>query len=149
MISMFHPDSKTDLYYTFKVGFYSFLHKCMGWWAFDVFTQLAATLGQSKFTAGQTILRNIGLFTYMIPVGLSAASAYIIGNLVGKKDVVNARLSYNLCMSIAFVWSLISMLLVWTFEDEIQDVYTNDDTVKKVMTKAWFALTIFVFFDCM
>jgi len=85
----------------------------------------------------------------MIPVGLSVASSYLIGNLVGKKDVVNAKLSYNLCMSIAFVWSLMSMLLVWTFEDQIQNVYTNDDTVKKVMEKAWFVLTIFVFFDCM
>lgn len=149
MISMFHPDSKTDLYYTYKVGFNSFLHKCMGWWAFDVFTQLASTLGQSKFTAGQTILRNIGLFTYMIPVGLSAASAYIIGNLVGRKDVQNARLSYFLCMSIAFVWSCLSMILVWTYEIPIHNIYTNDESVKKVMTKAWFALTVFVFFDCM
>ena len=41
MLSIFHPDSFSELKYTFKVGFASFLHKCMGWWAFDVFTQLA------------------------------------------------------------------------------------------------------------
>jgi hypothetical protein len=42
----------------------------MGWWAFDIFTQLAAFCTIDELSA-QTILRNIGLFTFMIPVGLS------------------------------------------------------------------------------
>ena len=73
----------------------------------------------------------------MIPVGLMFASTYIVGNLVGKKDVKNARLAYNLCMFIAFAWSILSMIIVWAYEKPIQDVYTNDETVKKEMAKAW------------
>ena len=44
------------------VGWNSFLVKVMGWWAFDVFTQMAAMLTETD-VAAQTILRNIGLFT--------------------------------------------------------------------------------------
>ena len=53
-----------------KLGWTSVILKVMGWWAFDVFTLLAAQLSATDIAA-QTILRNVGLFTYMIPVGLS------------------------------------------------------------------------------
>ena len=54
----------------------------MGWWAFDVFTILAAELTETD-VAAQTILRNIGLFTYMIPVGLMSSTTYLVGRYIG------------------------------------------------------------------
>lgn len=40
-----------------------------GWWAFDIFTLIASYL-HAVVIAAQTILRSIGLITYMLPVGI-------------------------------------------------------------------------------
>ena len=78
-----HEDSWKGLGNMFRLGCASMLLKVMGWWAFDVFTQLAAFLDVQAL-AGQTILRNIGLFTYMIPVGFSQAVNFLTGKYIGK-----------------------------------------------------------------
>jgi len=54
----------------------------MGWWAFDVFTLLASQLSETDIAA-QTILRNVGLFTYMIPVGLAQSTNFLVGKYIG------------------------------------------------------------------
>jgi Na+-driven multidrug efflux pump len=120
----------------------------MGWWAFDVFTQLAAFLTIADL-AGQTILRNIGLFTYMIPVGLSFSANILVGNYIGKNKVVLAKKMSNLVMIITFIWSVSSMALVWYFEEGIITFYTKEIAVDAAIRKAWFVLILFVFFDCM
>jgi Na+-driven multidrug efflux pump len=90
--------------------------KVMGWWAFDVFTLLASQLDQ-KSIAAQTILRNIGLFTYMIPVGLSSSINFFTGKYIGKQRVDLAHTMSNYTMYITYVWSVIVCVLLWLFED--------------------------------
>jgi len=99
-ISLWHEDSWKSLNETLWTGINSFLLKVMGWWAFDVFTQLATQISytNNKYTAAQTILRNIGLFTFMIPVGLGFAANYIIGKNIGQQKPVTAKKSYKLIM---------------------------------------------------
>ena len=67
----------------FKLGWETFLVYVMGWWAFDIFTQIAAFSGETN-TAAQAILRNIGLYTFMIPVGISTATNYFVGKYIGE-----------------------------------------------------------------
>ena len=91
LIPLSHEDSFKDLGHIVQVGYQSFLLKVMGWWAFDVFTQLAALMDSTTTTAAQTILRNIGLFTYMIPVGFMQAATYLIGKYLGLNRVDLAK----------------------------------------------------------
>ena len=83
LIPIMHEDSWKGLKDMFHLGCSSMLLKVMGWWAFDVFTQLAGFLDVQAL-AGQTILRNVGLFTYMIPVGFSQAINFLTGKYIGK-----------------------------------------------------------------
>jgi Na+-driven multidrug efflux pump len=79
-----HENSFKDLGYIVVLGWQSFRLKVMGWWAFDVFTQLAAQPPSTDFDlAAQTNLRNIGLYTYMIPVGFSSAINFFTGKYIG------------------------------------------------------------------
>ena len=116
LIPLSHPDSWKDFKYTIKIGWESFLLRVMGWWAFDVFTQLASMLTETD-TAGQTILRNIGLFTYMIPVGLCQATNFLTGKYIGKDRADLAHKISNLCMFITLLWSFASMILVYHFQE--------------------------------
>ena len=98
----------------FKLGFYSVMLKVMGWWAFDVFTLLASQLDTTD-VAAQTILRNLGLFTYMIPVGLSSALNFFTGQYIGKNRIDLAHKISDMVMCVSFVWSFMSMAIVWVF----------------------------------
>jgi len=42
MIPLFDKSSREDLGHILQIGYQSFVMKVMGWWAFDVFTQMAA-----------------------------------------------------------------------------------------------------------
>mmetsp|Transcript_4761 Transcript_4761/g.8148 ORF Transcript_4761/g.8148 Transcript_4761/m.8148 type:complete len:185 (+) Transcript_4761:994-1548(+) len=122
----------------------------MGWWAFDVFTQLAAQPpSTSSDTAAQTILRNIGLYTYMIPVGLASASNFFTGKYIGRGQVENAKKMANMCMTCAVIWSCFTIALVSFGQEGIMDFYTKQETVKDSMRSAWYVLLIFILFDCL
>jgi Na+-driven multidrug efflux pump len=148
LISLRHEDSWKGFGDAARLGGNSILLKVMGWWAFDVFTQLAAWLTVSEL-AGQTILRNIGLFTYMIPVGLSQAVNFLTGKYLGMNKVTLAHKISGMCMWVTFTWSFLSMALVFFGKQPIFDFYTKDQDVQTAMERAWYILTIFVFFDCM
>ena len=148
MISLTNAESWKNLGDMFTIGFNSFLLRVMGWWAFDVFTQMAAALTETD-VATQTILRNIGLFTYMIPVGLSGAVNFYTGKYIGKNRVDLAKRISNLCMTVTFGWSFVSMAVVWFGMKPIMNFYTKDESVHQVAYQAWYVLTLFTFFDCM
>jgi Na+-driven multidrug efflux pump len=80
------PESRKDLREMYAHGGNTILLRVMSWWAFDVFTQLCSSL-PTNYLGGQTILRNIGLFTFMIPAGVSGSANTLIGQQIGKNRV--------------------------------------------------------------
>ena len=85
--------------------------RVMGWWANDVFTILATNLTDAD-VAAQTILRNIGLFAFMIPVGISSSTNYLTGYYIGKNRVDLAKKIANLCIFFAFIWVLTEVIIL-------------------------------------
>lgn len=65
-----------------------------GWWAFDIITLIASYMG-TNIIAAQTILRSIGLITYMLPVGISQACGTLIGNAIGESSEKKAKVYYT------------------------------------------------------
>lgn len=119
------PESTKDLKDMFVLGFNSFLLRVMAWWAFDVFTQLAASL-ETQYLGGQTILRNIGLYTYMIPVGLSSAANILVGRYIGKDKVSLAHRISNMCMFVTFIWSMLQVAILVLFKDSVIHFYSKE-----------------------
>lgn len=120
----------------------------MGNWAFDVFTGIAAMLEEQDLAA-QTILRNIVQFTYMVPVGLSSSSNFLVGKHFGAGEFNLVKQVSNLCLTIAFIWSLSSVVIILAFKDGIMNFYTQNPLVIESMDAAWSILVVYVFFDCM
>ena len=54
-----------------------------GWWAFELYTLMASYLGTDAF-GGQTIMRSIGLITFMIPLGFNYGCGIFMGNTLGE-----------------------------------------------------------------
>jgi len=114
LIPLWHEDSFKGWGETFRLGFSAMLVSVAGWWAFDVFTLLASQLDTTD-VAAQTILRNLGLFTYMIPVGLSSALNFFTGQYIGKNRIDLAHKISDMVMYVSFAWSFMSMAIVWVF----------------------------------
>lgn len=85
----------------------------------------------------------------MIPVGFMQAAIFLVGKYLGKGRVDLAKQIAGLIRIISLGWSLASFFLIIILKEPIMSLYTNEEEVKEVMRSAWFALSIFVFFDCM
>jgi len=147
-ISMKDPESWKDLGEMYTLGWNTILLRVMAWWAFDVFTQIATFL-PTEYLAGQTILRNIGLFTFMIPAGLSGAANILIGKQIGKNSVAMALRMNSIIRATVFTLSVLQIIGVLIYEDAIINFYTHDKKVQDTIHPAWVVLGVFIFFDCM
>jgi Na+-driven multidrug efflux pump len=67
-----------------------------GWWAFDIFTLMASYMNEDVIGA-QTILRSVGLITYMLPLGIANSCSIMVGNAIGEGSEYKARLYYRTC----------------------------------------------------
>lgn len=77
-----------------------------GWWAFDIFTLLASYMS-ADVIAAQTILRTIGLITFMLPVGISSACGVLLGNAVGEARIDKAKIYYKASLLLSVALSVI------------------------------------------
>jgi MATE family multidrug resistance protein len=84
-----------------------------GWWAFDIFTLIASYLSVT-IIATQTILRSIGLVTFMLPVGIASASNTLTGNALGEGRADKAIRYYQTCMMLCLVLAGVQVILLVT-----------------------------------
>lgn len=149
VVPLSDPRSRAGLSEMHQLGVQNTTLKVMGWWAFEVLTLMAAGLNSTPALAGQTILRNIGLYTFMIPVGLSQAANYLIGKQIGRKRADLAAKAFTLCWALTLGWAILSVVIVWAGENAIVGFYTTAEIVKEAIHPAWAVLALFTFFDCM
>lgn len=81
------------------------------WWAFDIFTLIASYMSIEDLAA-QTVLRNIGLLTFMIPVGLSTAAVILVGNMIGAKNIQGAVIYAKMISLTGVIWAVGSVLFI-------------------------------------
>ena len=117
-----------------------------GWWAFDIFT-LIATYMDTAIIAAQTILRTLGLITFMLPVGIMSASGTLIGNSVGAGRADHAIIYYETSMKMGVALAIVQVLVLLLGKDLFVLLFTNQQAVGEQMMLAWPVLMIFVIFD--
>jgi MATE family multidrug resistance protein len=118
-----------------------------GWWAFDIFTLIASYMAIS-IVAAQTILRTIGLITFMLPVGISSACSTLVGNSVGEGSADRAIQYYKTCMVFCLILAAVQVIILFVFQEDIILFYTTQADISEQMSLAWPVLMVFVVFDC-
>ena len=81
------------------------------WWAFDLFT-LIASYFSPQMIAAQTILRSIGLLTFMLPTGIQKSCGTLIGNSVGqgRKDLAKVYFKTTMLLAVVLVMGQVAIL---------------------------------------
>jgi len=113
---------------------------------FALVATLIARLG-AVAQAGHQIALNTVAFTYMVPLGLSSATAVRVGQAIGRKSPAEARNAGNtaIVLGASFMGAMSVVLLV--FPRYIARIYTNDEVVIRSAINLLAAGAAFQLFD--
>ena len=115
-----------------------------GWWSFDIFT-LMSTYINTTAAGTQTMMRSIGLITFMMPMGFSVGAGIMIGKSIGQKNT-NLALQYYRVGQVAMCFlSILQIGILFCFEDQIIAYFTFQEHIKANMKAAWPLLLVHTF----
>ena len=145
-VSLFSRETFSSCGYQFRLGFMGMLMGVWGWWAFDIFTLMASYLS-IQIVSAQTIMRSLGLLTFMAPVGFSISCGILIGRSIGEGSETKIRFYYKICMMLSIVVAFAVNLVLLSCEDFIITLFTDLDQVGEHIRDAWTVFNFFIVFD--
>jgi MATE family multidrug resistance protein len=96
--------------------------------AFMVVGILMGWLGTMAM-AGHQVALNLASFTFMVPVGISQASAVLVGRAIGREDPAGARRAAGGGVLLAVVFMTATALLFLTLPHLLARIYTDEVAV--------------------
>eukprot|EP00347_Sterkiella_histriomuscorum_P003491 403364095 len=140
-----------DCYKNLRPQFIMSLQSCgmiiWSWWAFDMFTFMSSFMSMSVLAA-QTVCRNLVLIFYMIPVGLTQATAISVGNKIGQKNIQGAKIYAFICTLLSVGWGSLSVIVMVVFDDYLIMLFTESEEVRALVHQAFVLIGLYIIFDC-
>jgi MATE family multidrug resistance protein len=112
----------------FAVGLPVAIQTSTEMFAFSVSTLLAGTLGVTAIAA-HTVAMNLASVSFMLPLGVSAAAATRVGNLIGAGVPEQAQRAAWIAMGMGASIMSISAVSFVVFRDWLPRIYTFDEQV--------------------
>ena len=113
---------------------------------FAVVTSLIATLGPVAL-AGHEIALNCISFTFMIPLGISAAASVRVGQAIGRGSAIEAKAAGWAAIALGGGVMLCASLMFLTVPRAIAAAFTHDAPVIAAAVPLFFIASIFQFCD--
>jgi MATE family multidrug resistance protein len=110
-----------------------------------LFSAVAILMGTrgSEITAAHQIAINFSATTFMVPLGLSAATTVRVGQLLGAGNTQGARICGMTGIVLCAVFMSISALFLLVFSNAVVSLYTDDIAVKDIAISLLFMAAIF------
>ncbi|MFQ5629192.1 MAG: MATE family efflux transporter, partial [bacterium] len=137
---------KTIMQRLFKLGLPSSIHLLVEVGAFTVVTVLAGRLSPNSLAAHHIVLK-IASFTFMIPLGISAAGAVRVGQAIGKNNVHAAALSGWVALVLGAGFMAFAGLILILFPQALMHGFTNASDIVTIGVSIIFIAAIFQLFD--
>ena len=115
---------------------------------FSVITLMVGTLGFAAVASHQ-IATNVTGVTFMVPLAIGMATTIRVGFNVGARQLDHARATVAVAYVFAFVWGVISAILLFVFRDEIVALYNDDPKVLPVAAALLLLGCFYQVFDCL
>ena len=116
------------------------------WLAFDLLTFTSAYLGTVELAA-QSVLFNVAIFMYHIPLPASIAASTRLGNLVGAGALKAARIAVTVYYIIFVGIGIFDLSLILSLKDAIPKLFSKDEAVRQILSKMMPLLACVQFFD--
>lgn len=114
--------------------------------AFGLTGVLIGMLGVDQM-AGHQVALNLASLTYMVPLGVSAAAAVLVGQAVGRDDPLAARRSARTALIVGAGFMLVTAAMFLTMPRVFAGLYTNSGAVLLVAASLLPLAGLFQVFD--
>lgn len=114
--------------------------------AFGAVAILAGVLG-TQAVAGHQIALNVAALTYMVPLGVSAAAAVLVGHAVGRASGEDARRRAVTSLLVGVAFMATTGLILFALPGPIARLYTDDPGVVGVAARLLPLAGLFQVFD--
>lgn len=114
--------------------------------AFGLTGVLIGMLGVDQM-AGHQVALNLASLTYMVPLGVSAAAAVLVGQAVGRDDPLAARRSARTALIVGAGFMLVTGAMFLTMPRLFAGLYTNSGAVLLVAASLLPLAGLFQVFD--
>lgn len=113
---------------------------------FSASTLMAGRLGAQAVAAHQIALE-MASFTFMVPLGISAATAVRVGHAIGRRDLAAATLSGWTGGALSLFWMTFTALCFWLIPRQLVAIFTNDAGITHLAVSLLYIAAIFQLFD--
>ena len=107
---------------------------------------MMGTLGM-EIVAGHQIALNWAALMFMVPLGLAAATTVRVGQALGRKNPVGARLTGWTGIGASLGFMTLSAAVMLLLKEEIISIYTDNAVVTAVALQLLFMAALFQIFD--
>jgi MATE family multidrug resistance protein len=116
---------------------------------FGAFAAIALLMGRlgTIQVAGHQVAINIASLTFMVPLGISAAAAVLVGNAVGRGDAVGARRSARTALICGAAFMTLTALVFLALPRLLANLYTTDERVLAIAVTLIPIAGVFQVFD--
>lgn len=114
--------------------------------AFGAMTFIAGRLGANE-TSAWTIVLNVAAMVFMVPLGLSSATAVLVGRAYGAGDGRGALRAGLVGIGVVIALTLAVALVVWPAAPLIASAYNRDPALLAVVVPALVLATLFFVAD--
>lgn len=114
--------------------------------AFAAMTLIAGMLGTNE-TASWAIVINMSAIVFMLPMGLSSATAVLVGRAYGAQDRAGVMRAGLAGMGVVAALTLIVALVIWPTASVVVGAYTNDPALIAIAGPALVLATLFFVAD--
>ncbi|MDZ4112350.1 MAG: MATE family efflux transporter [Brevundimonas sp.] len=114
--------------------------------AFAAMTFIAGQLGAIE-TAAWTIVLNVSAIVFMVPMGLSAATAVLVGRAYGARDGRGVLRAGLVGIGVVSALTLLVALVLWPTAGWVASAYNRDPALLAVVVPALVLATLFFVAD--
>jgi MATE family, multidrug efflux pump len=114
--------------------------------AFAVIGLLMGWLGTEQL-AGHQVALNLASFTFMVPLGIGAAAAVLIGNAIGRDDAAGARRYAGAALGCGAAFMVLSAITFIAIPAQLASIYTTQAGVLLLAARLIPIAGVFQIFD--
>lgn len=103
----------------------SMLMLCLEWWMFEIGGFLAGIISEVEL-GSQSVVYQLTIVAYMVPLGLSGAASVRVGNALGAGNIEQAKLSAKVPVVCGFLCACIVSSIMVGLKDYIAYIFTTE-----------------------
>ena len=117
------------------------------WGSYEVSAAFAGLLGGTRLAVHGVFMSSVGLW-YTVPLGISNATAIMIGNQLGGGEARNAALTAKIAMMCCLVWGIGNGILFTSFLRPYWiSLFSDDPEVQRIAVSSFAILVFYGLFD--